>query len=1218
MISVPRIAIALTIIVSLSLPTASLAAEATDVPVTETLTLAGLTEPVDIVRDQWGIPHVYASNLDDGAFALGYVMAVDRMFQMDIFRRIPSGTVSALLGFPDFNIGEDFPTDPPFPGNISNVEQDLFFKTLGLRRAAEDSFLALSPDVQSALQSFADGVNEYIAFANSTGNLPPEYPLLNISAIEPWVPVDSVVFGKLQAFQLSFDFDDGLTDEVDNVLGALGSPTGDIAFFDDLDRSQPVNNAFTVPDANNTPMVLTSKAAEKNIAVASADTKSEDASAGAEESEADKKKRMLTDAQRRTVKKAREYIVKLMKQPIMQEMVAAETAIGSNEWAVAGTHTDTGNPIVANDPHLGLGSPSTFYELHLNTKDRGGNINVTGIGFAGAPGVVLGHNEDISWGATTNPTDVTDWYLEDISSDGAGNLFSTYNAAQEPITRLPITVDVNLENGNLVGQERGVLALALGIPNTETQGVVDVAALLANFTPAEILIVDRHGPIFPTTLSPFPFPPNTTGGSALSVQYTGLFPTRELETFFIWNRATNLTEFKSGLAAFDFGSQNWAYADVTGNIAYFASGEFPIREDIDAGAVVGNPPYLIRDGTGGNEWKGLGGPQPADQAVPYEVVDPADVPQIENPAAGWFVNGNNDPVGNTADNNPLDEALAGTGPYLNRTYSDFRAGRITELVRAELNLIATPPGTPAGDGTISFADMQRMQADVNQIEGRMIAPHFVTAVDNALDIGAPPELSSLINSRILDARDRLNDWTYNTPAGFDTTGDPGIPTAQELIDSVATTIYNVAVGQLVENTFDATLAASGVGYRQGSDAARRGLLRLLNAPTFTGVGDSGINFFDDPGVSLTTEEERDILLVTSLQDALDLLAGPTFDDAFAGSLLVDDYLWGLVHYVVFESNLDGDLNNTKISGGGALSIPVQPAVGFPPGEPSDGARGTVDVASYGIRPTSDTGLDFGSGPNRRSVVEMIPGAIVAKNVIPGGTSGVVGDPHYGDQIDLWLSNGYHDVYLYTDDVVANAQSRTAIEGFGGCTEPEPGRCARGKGAKETDCIGEFFIDAPKDKKAFRQSKFEITDGDGFDFDRAGNNRCLAHVLLCVNNNDPRIVGRDGQQCASPDIETYELVRPKTEFKFNKPADAPAAAALIDAIEMLGSSTVTGDDNNVVEFSPALTDQDRCTTAYIDVPLKNGRKGKQRIKTRITRSDGTRDKDRMRIICNPSS
>src|SRR4029077_4405479 len=138
--------------------------------------------------------------------------------------------------------------------------------------------------------------------------------------------------------------------------------------------------------------------------------------------------------------------------------------------------------------------------------------------------------------------------------------------------------------------------------------------------------------------------------------------------------------------------------------------------------------------------------------------------------------------------------------------------------------------------------------------------------------------------------------TYNTPTGFDTPGDPGVPSAQDLIDSVATTIYNVAIGQLVVNTFDAKLAASGVSYRQGTSESIRGLLKLLDKMPFTGVGVSGVNFFDDPSVSLTAAQERDALLVKSLQAALDLLAGASFTDAFGGSMSVDNYLWGKLHY----------------------------------------------------------------------------------------------------------------------------------------------------------------------------------------------------------------------------------------------------------------------------------------------------------------------------------
>jgi penicillin amidase len=1192
------------------------ATNVTDLPITQTLTFPQLSAPVDVVRDTFGIPHVYASTLNDAAFVMGYIHATDRLFQMDVFRRIPSGTVSELLGFPDLQVGAGpDPTVPPFPGNISNVTQDLFFQTLGLRRASVDSFNAMSPTVQSALQAYADGVNEVIALDNASGHLPGEYAGLHITHIAPWTPIDSIAFGKLQAFELSFDFDDGPTDDLANVQAGLGGPTGKTAYFNDLARIEPAENAFTVPDGNGTPIPLANLSVAKPVMLADA-TKAAPAKRegkGARRPSAEQR-RMIAEARKATIKKAREYIAQLMQQPAMRG-IRERGIVGSNEWAVDGSVTDTGNPILANDPHLSLGSPPTFYELHINTKDRGGDLNVTGIGFAGAPGVVQGHNEHIAWGSTTNPTDVTDWYMEDVSSDGSGNLFSHYLGNPEPIAVLPLQVKVNTENGNLTGSERIVVATAAMISLANFHGVVDITPLLANFVPPKVLVVPRHGPIFPQTLTPYPFPNNHTGGSALSIQFTGLFPTRELETFFVWNHATNLTDFKAGLQLFDFGSQNWAYSDDQGNIAYFTSGEFPKREDIEAGSISGNPPFLIRNGSGGNEWI----PQPvhpADQAVPYEVVAAADMPQIENPPAHFFANANNDPNGNTADNDPLNEALAHTAPYLGIGYDEFRAARITELIKSELNEIPTPPGTPAGDGTISFADMQRMQADVNQLEARRLAGFFVTAVNDAQAGGAPVELSGLLNSRITDARDRLAAWTYNTRAGFDTPGDPGVPSAQDLIDSVATTIYNVAVGQLVVNTFDAKLAAAGVSYRQGTTEGIRGLLRLLTKMPFTGVGDSGINFFDDTSVSLTAAQERDIILVKSLQQALNLLSGAGFMDAYANSTSVDDYLWGKVHYVIFSSFIDGALNDTRIAGGGAFDLPPQPAASFPPGFPRNGARFTVNVGNYGMRPTDENGLSFGSGSNRRSVVEMgSSGPVRAKNVIPGGEDGRPGKPHYGDQTNLWLSGtGYHDTLLATADVVANSESRDNFPNLPGCTESGVGRCIPGKGSGKTDCIAEYFIDAPVTADNIQKAKITITDGGSSDFDGTANGTCVVHAVICVNNADPRITTPSGAMCTSPDVDVFTLRSPRPDS--SKVEDQANANAIIGALKTLGPNTITGDHKNAVDYAPAVTAANKCVGTYLQISLKHGEATKKSFKTKVARSDGTKDLDKVTITCTP--
>ena len=158
---------------------------------------------------------------------------------------------------------------------------------------------------------------------------------------------------------------------------------------------------------------------------------------------------------------------------------------------------------------------------------------------------------------------------------------------------------------------------------------------------------------------------------------------------------------------------------------------------------------------------------------------------------------------------------------------------------------------------------------------------------------------------------------------------------------------------------------------------------------------------------------------------------------------------------------------------------------------------------------------------------MASGAVVAKNVIPGGEDGVVGHPHYGDQVNLWLGNGYHDTYLYTADVVANAAERETYPPFPGCTEAAPGRCAAGGGSVTTDCVSEFFVDAPTDEKSIKRNSFTINDGGGTDFDGATNGTCVAHVMICLNNNDP---GSWAAAASGSDVKTITIKNPKPDSR----------------------------------------------------------------------------------------
>lgn len=898
-----------------------------------------------IIRDMNGIAHVRATNEHDLYFLQGWVHAQDRLFQMDLSRRQASGTLAEVLG----------------PGALGS---DVQLRTIGLRRAAQRSLAVTSPNAMEALQAYADGVNAFVA----TNPLPPEYGLLELTQFEPWTPLDSLVIGKLIAFSLSFDVDINNTvqllsyQQACNVIGCNGTAL----FSEDLVRAAPFDPASTVPDAS-VPSLTASTAQTRGRAAAF--------SPGAGGLNAT------------TLELGKKYIEQIKDIPVFQRILDRDKRGGSNEWAVSGRHTTSGFPLVANDPHLALDVPTTFYPIHLEA----GPIDVIGSGFAGAPFVIVGHNQHISWGATTNPLDVTDTYQEQIVPDltSPSGLSTVYMGQLEHVIPIPQVFRAN-QLGN-------------GTPDD----VVPVPP--GGAIPPVTLIVPRrnNGPILQLDLAT---------GTAFSVQYTGFSATRELETFHIWNQAKGLEDFLRGLQLFDFGSQNWAYSDVEGNIAYFTSGEMPLREDLQASTVNGLPPFFIRNGTGGNEWLPVQNPQPG-QAVPYEILPFAEMPHVINPPAGWFVNANNDPAGTTLDNNPLNQLRPGGGIYyLNPGYDGFRGGRITQLIRHKL---------ATGDGKISFGEMQEIQADTALLDAQFFVPHIAQAFANAQSGGAHPALAQFaLNPNVASAVQRLGNWDFSTPTGIpegydasDVDGQRFPPSNAEISASVAATIYSVWRGQFVRNVIDSKLTPFGLP-TPGNQQALSALRNLLeNFGTGQGVGASGIDFFQIPvlpGTSAATR--RDILLLQSLQDALQRLAGAPFAAAFGGSTNQADYGWGKLHRIVLDHPL-----------GSVFSIP--PAGGaFPPplpglaGIPVDGGFGTVDASSHSARADNANAFMFGSGPVNRFVSEAAPGRMHAETSYPGGTSGILGSPYYVNLLPLWLTNDTFPLLIRTNDVEQNAAS----------------------------------------------------------------------------------------------------------------------------------------------------------------------------------------------------
>jgi penicillin G amidase len=489
---------------------------------------------------------------------------------------------------------------------------------------------------------------------------------------------------------------------------------------------------------------------------------------------------------------------------------------------------------------------------------------------------------------------------------------------------------------------------------------------------------------------------DTAAGAALSVQFTGFSGTRELDAFAIWNRARSLDDFIRGLQFFDFGSQNWTYADVEGNVAYFTSGEMPLREDLQAGRVDGLPPFFIRVGTGGNEWLPVANPQPG-QAIPFETLPFDEMPQIVNPQAGFLVNANNDPVGTSLDNNPLNQLRPDGGIfYLNPGYdAGMRAGRITQMIRERLKQ----------GSKISLEDAKAMQADTVMLDAQVFLPRILTAFKNATSGGSHPILAAFaVDSRMVQAVGRMQAWDFSTPTGipegFDASDVDGklLPPSQKEIDaSIAATIYSVWRGQIIRNTIDAALAPLGLP-PPGSREVMITLRHLLdNFETNQGMGASGLDFFNVPDVVADPATRRDILLLKSLADALDLLVGDTFKAAFNNSPNQDDYRWGRLHRIVFRHPLDGPFSVPPAGGFMALSEAL-------PGIPTDGGFQVVDSSGHSARADDSGDFTFDSGPVNRFVSEMKPGLVRAESSLPGGESGVLGSPFYANLLGAWLTN----------------------------------------------------------------------------------------------------------------------------------------------------------------------------------------------------------------------
>ncbi|MFW9831210.1 MAG: penicillin acylase family protein [Candidatus Thorarchaeota archaeon] len=350
-----------------------------------------LSMPVTIVRDSWGVPHIYAENEQDLYFAFGYVQAQDRLWQMDITRRQARGQLAEILG-------------------ADYVGADIFLRTIGMERAAQltfDHMQSLTDSVNVTLvqnlSAFSDGVNYYITHAGP--NLPLEFKLLNYYP-RLWTPLDSIAIGRILDYGLSWSSQDL---SFANTITHLGNESAWELF--------PLNPPLQVP--------VVPEYGESYIPPPASDLTNPN----------------IPESLQKAINNVLTWTNNLNDpQNILTRW--QDDFIGSNNWAVNSTKSATGKPLLCNDMHLARDVPAIWYQAHLVSADTGRNI----YGFVppGVPLIIAGHTEYVAWGFTNVGADVIDWYYYQTNPTNSSEYW--YNGEWQPFEEETTVIAVK---GNL-------------------------------------------------------------------------------------------------------------------------------------------------------------------------------------------------------------------------------------------------------------------------------------------------------------------------------------------------------------------------------------------------------------------------------------------------------------------------------------------------------------------------------------------------------------------------------------------------------------------------------------------------------------------------------------------------------------------------------------------------------------------------------------------------
>ena len=456
----------------------------------------GVSQPVEIVRDAEGVPHIFAASERDGWFAMGYAHAQDRLWQMEFQRRVAQGRLAEFLGERAY-------------------DTDRLMRTLGFGRLAERVVARLDEESRAHLDAYAAGVNAFLA---TDPVLPIEFHALRLQP-EPWKPADSVGWLLVMAWDLS---------------GNWRSELGRLRFAAKLGRERAAELYPPYPGDEPAPLPDFAQLYAELAPAASA---------------------------------------------LLALSPSHEEAIGSNNWVVSGARSESGKPLLANDPHLGLQAPALWYLAHVSTPAG----NVVGGTLPGVPFMVLGRNDHVAWTMTTTNSDTQDLFVEKVAPNDPASYVTPGGTARFELREEVIRVG---------GDERRITVRST-----------------------------RHGPVLSDAVKSLG--DASPRGHVMALAWTALRDeAATLRAGFLMNRARNRDELMAALRDFHAPHQNVVFADRDGHIGFVAPAMVPVRHpENEAMGRVPVPGWIAR-----YDWQGV---------LPFE-----ELPAVHDPEGGRIVTAN--------------------------------------------------------------------------------------------------------------------------------------------------------------------------------------------------------------------------------------------------------------------------------------------------------------------------------------------------------------------------------------------------------------------------------------------------------------------------------------------------------------------------------------------------------------------------------------------------